>query len=419
MRKLLSLLLIFTILALSGCAKAPAAQPSFLPTEAPVETPEGTPEPPSAEDADLDLRADLLVQAENLGLRLLQNGMQADTAGNTVLSPMGLTAAMAALYLGSAGETAEQLRAAAGFTAEPEDVLSAYAALDEGISAQLLLSSRYAAAEGFSAALAAAGLPLSSAQFGADAGTAQLNQAAAAFGEPFADAFASTIPSDVLYILTGCRCALTFAVPFPALERYAGLFESPAGLIPCDFLYTEGDMPYYEDERVRICSLPLQDEGMELLLILPQGGETLTDTAELLGQYGGEWLSPEDLKAYPVRLSLPVLSIEQNASLRDDLLALGVTLPFDQLQADFSPMLEGDLPMSLTDVRSLAELSVSESGINVPAAAPAQAAFTPSEAGADFTLDRPFLLAVRDTGVGATRLLAWINAPSTTEEAAD
>jgi len=368
----------------SSASKSPAPQASSMPA-----TPAAA---PTAAEADLDLMADVQLQVEDLSVRLLQNAMSEDTSGNTVFSPCGLGLSFAALYLGSAGETAEQLRSTAGFTAEAQDVLSALGPLQEqGDAAALAVSQRYKAAPAFASAMQAVGIGLMSLPFGAPEALDALNAWAAARDETLSAAFTATMPSNALYMLLSAAPTLAFDRPFAAQEIYESLFESPDGLVPCRFLYTEDDLPYYEDERV-------------------QG--PLADVLENIGQYAPQWLSGEELKSYPVRLSLPEVSIQGAFSLKEALLPLGLRLPFDQTAADFSPMLETEMPFSVSEVYSLCRLQIGPAGVNLVGSVPDTADFAPGETGTDLVLDRPFLLAVRDAQSGWIELLAWINTPN-------
>ncbi len=388
----------------SSASKSPAPPASSMPA-----TPAAA---PTAAEADLDLMADVQLQVEDLSVRLLQNAMSEDTSGNTVFSPCGLGLSFAALYLGSAGETAEQLRSTAGFTAEAQDVLSALGPLQEqGDAAALAVSQRYKAAPAFASAMQAAGIGLMSLPFGAPEALDALNAWAAARDETLSAAFTATMPSNALYMLLSAAPTLAFDRPFAAQEIYESLFESPDGLVPCRFLYTEDDLPYYEDERVQIAALPLAGGEKELLLILPAEGP-LADVLENIGQYAPQWLSGEELKSYPVRLSLPEVSIQGAFSLKEALLPLGLRLPFDQTAADFSPMLETEMPFSVSEVYSLCRLQIGPAGVNLVGSVPDTADFAPGETGTDLVLDRPFLLAVRDAQSGWIELLAWINTPN-------
>jgi len=284
-------------LCLCMCVSACVAKPADLgggAAEAPVPGASSVPEMPAAptpQEADLDLTADVQLQVEELSVRLLQNAMSEDTSGNTAFSPCGLGRSFAALYFGSTGETAEQLRSTAGFTAEAQDVLSVLGSLQEqGDAVALAVSQRYETAPAFTAAMQAAGIGLMSLPFGAPKALDALNAWAVDLDGTLSDAFAATVPSNALYVLLGAAPKLSFDRPFAESEIYDGLFESPDGLVPCRFLYTEDDLPYYEDERVQIATLPLVGGEKELLLILPAEGP-LADVLENIGQYAPQWLA--------------------------------------------------------------------------------------------------------------------------------
>jgi len=112
------------------------------------------------------------------------------------------------------------------------------------------------------------------------------------------------------------------------------------------------------------------------------------------------------------RLSLPEVSIRGAFSLKEALLPLGLRLPFDQTAADFSPMLETEMPFSVSEVYSLCRLEIGREGVNCGGSAQAAPYFAPSETGTDLVLERPFMLAVRSTQSGRIELLAWINTPN-------
>ena len=118
--------------------------------------------------------------------------------------------------------------------------------------------------------------------------------------------------------------------------------------------------------------------------------------------------------ALAVRVSLPKFELKgQSVSLRESLLALGMTRAFDERTADFSGMLSPDVDkLWISDVLHKAFVRVDEKGTEAAAATAVVLAGTTSVP-ADvktFRADRPFLFFVRDiptnTAIFAGRMVA-------------
>lgn len=405
------------LLSLGGCMYIEPGQYGTTPLPVtlqptPTLTPEQTPQPSPTPNEDMELAGEVLLQTQSFSVQLLQNLIATNTAENSFFSPLSLGLTLGVLYKAASGETAEQLRGIAGYTAEPEDVLAAYSILGREVESYPKAYALLSEALGFCedpSLMNEPTLVTTPVAFGEQEGMRAINQAAAAIDESFRVLVDSTAPVEQLYLLTGAAPTINFAVPFPSTERYDAIFESPVGTFPCTMLYTEQDLGYYEDENVQICTVPMEGGKTELFLLKPTA-QGQTDFGELLGQYGTDWLSADDLKPYPVRLSIPAISLNEKSDLKSSLISLGLTLPFLQGQGDISALTaKPGYPLAVNRLYSLTKLTLTEMGVNAAGTPPTTAQFTANEAGADMTLDRPFLLAVRDTATGAPIVLGWVN----------
>lgn len=186
------------------------------------------------------------------------------------------------------------------------------------------------------------------------------------------------------------------------------VFHAPSGNVERDFLYqTIEDTAVYRGSRFTALRKWFDtSSGGWMWLVLPNRGtgpEELLGDEELDALLSGAW-SGGDQEHYSrakVRLAMPKFDISSDRELSEGLKALGVTDVFDDTLADFSPILGEDAEASVSAVEHAVRVAVDEEGCTAAAftvitvmgnAAPAELETV------DFTLDRPFLFAVQDTG---------------------
>ncbi|ANY18557.1 Serpin (serine protease inhibitor) [Tsuneonella dongtanensis] len=137
--------------------------------------------------------------------------------------------------------------------------------------------------------------------------------------------------------------------------------------------------------------------------------------APALGQIDAMASALDKATPAPVRVWLPRFEADMRADLIPPLKALGLTLPFDRDRADLTPMAEpGQRPLHIGEAFQVAKLQVYESGtraaavtmmVAMPTSAP------PPFEGPEFTVDRPFLFAIRDLRTGEVLFFGRIAAP--------
>lgn len=401
---------------LAGCVQEGVVQQATPPqsqeaSPTPVQTvPEETQAPTG--EAPTGDTSDFLMGTEALSFSILNNLIGEQTAESSLFSPVAVGAAMAAVQKGASTDTYKQIEEFTGFT--DESILRAnevYGGLSVKPYVSLALTATLEYNTQFRAALQP-GVNAIQVVYGNEEGTKLLNAEAAKVDNAFAELFESTAPVDSLYIVSGVAPSLAFATPFPAIETFDGLFEAPVGLLPTKMMYMEGDMKYYEDSDIQLCALDMADGRTQLRLLSPTD-QSRPDFDELLGQYGGSWLLRDDLKEYPVRLTMPQINLSKAIPLKESLLSLGLELPFSKNLADLSGVYTKEgYPLAVDELYALTKLSVNELGINQAGTPPqGEVSVSASEVGADLTLDEPFLIALVDTQTGAPLLLGWINAP--------
>lgn len=157
--------------------------------------------------------------------------------------------------------------------------------------------------------------------------------------------------------------------------------------------------------------LPLRHSTLEVVIVLPDLGrftevQRALTTADLNAAL-------ERAELVEVTARVPKFSTESQFDMTDLLKELGMRAAFDPARADFFPMRVGDveMPLHLAEVRQVANLEVNEKGVRASAATVMR-----GRLGMDddrvFTVDRPFLIRIRDTATGATLFMGRILDPT-------
>lgn len=153
---------------------------------------------------------------------------------------------------------------------------------------------------------------------------------------------------------------------------------------------------YYLTDRFSAVSLGLTDSG-SMYFFLPSQGVSLEDLAEdpdvlriCRGTVQAEGGNPI------IHLSVPKFEVSQKTDLQGTLLGLGITDVMDPEKSDFSPLTDDPGKIALSSAEHAAMVKIDEDGVTgaaYTALALAGAAMTTNEV--YFTLDRPFLFAVK------------------------
>lgn len=187
---------------------------------------------------------------------------------------------------------------------------------------------------------------------------------------------------------------------FSQSQNEQRIFHAPKEDVTCEFLHSSGANTLYWGERFQAVCEPFDQDG-RMWLILPDEGVTPADLladAEALSFLtdAADWAQRETMI---VNLSVPKFDVSSQLELSAGLQALGVTDVFGT-GADFSPLTNADLPISLSQVRHDARVTIDEEGCEAAAytvmlmlaSAPPQEAIKLNEI--DFILDRPFLFVI-------------------------
>ncbi|MBK7771028.1 MAG: hypothetical protein IPI48_11085 [bacterium] len=196
-------------------------------------------------------------------------------------------------------------------------------------------------------------------------------------------------------------------------HRRRSFHRERGGDVTAPFMHVTGRFGYAEDGDVQILALPYKGGALEMVLILPAEGTSLSSVEAGLdaGKFAGWLAAPAPAR---VAVGLPRLHLETAFDLAGTLAALGMPTAFTAA-ADFSGLTTGGEPLNIDKVVHKAYLDVDEKGTEAAAATAVTMEVTsarPVEQLKVFTADRPFILAIRHRASGAVLFLGRVADPS-------
>ena len=198
-------------------------------------------------------------------------------------------------------------------------------------------------------------------------------------------------PTTTMVLVNAVYLKAPWAEPFLPEATAPASFHAPDGDVTVDMMHA-GDLgaEYGEDAGYQAIALPLRGGALELLVILPDelaAFEASLDATTLADLRA-------DMNPATVDLRLPKFELEAQFELSDELQGLGLVAPFFD-SGSFDAILDG-LGV-ITAVVHQTVLKVDEKGTEAAAATGVVVGETGGgEPDAAMTVDRPFLVAIRD-----------------------
>lgn len=208
--------------------------------------------------------------------------------------------------------------------------------------------------------------------------------------------------------------------PFPKADtRVEPFFLDGGGTVQAHLMRQKEDIAYMDGEGFQAVDLSYRGEDLSMLVLLPARKDGLRDLeARLTGTMLRECL--DRLETRKVRCFIPRFTFETGTiDLESALAALGLTLPFDRLAADFFGI-NGLRPPSaealyITSAFHKAFVDVNEKGTEAAAGSGfgfARVMAPPPPEYVDFRADHPFLFAIRDRKSGTILFLGRVADPT-------
>lgn len=209
----------------------------------------------------------------------------------------------------------------------------------------------------------------------------------------------------------------TWVLPFPKRATRDELFYTEGGgAVPASLMYQEEQIRYLHDRGFQAVNLDFEGGDVSMIVLLPDKRDGLWDFEQTVSAQMLRNCFPRMVE-HEVKLSLPRFRMTWGTvDVRPCLQALGMSVPFDPSNADFSgingllPPHEDSLFISAVFHKALVE--VNEEGAEASAATAAAMTYGALPARVTFRADHPFLFAIRDTKSGAILFLGRVANPT-------
>ena len=207
-------------------------------------------------------------------------------------------------------------------------------------------------------------------------------------------------------------------MPFEANNTYEREFSAPSGKVKTDFMHSDRQVPYYQNDDFFMISLNFksgEDQGRyAMAFLLPVEGSSIGDMLTVLD--ADIFATALDGAAkQEVWIRLPKFEFSFFTKLKETLISMGMLSAFDEIDADFSPMTQEKNALFISEVLHKCYIRVDELGAEaaaVTAVAAADGAAMIEEEPPKFYADRPFLFAIYSLEDGAIAFMGTVNDPT-------
>lgn len=362
--------------------------------------------------------------------------LREEREGNLFYSPYSISLALAMTYAGARGETERQMADALRFSLPQDRLHPAFNALDQELARRgegaegkdgqgfrlnvanaIWGQAGYQFLAGFLDTLAenyGAGLRILDFKADPEAARVTINDWVSDQTE---GRIKDLIPPGLINPLT--RLVLTNAIYFNA--AWSEPFEEGAtqddtfhlldgGQVSVPMMRQTESFGYAAGEGYQVVELPYDGRELSMVILLPEAGAFEAFESSLNAGQVDAALS--DLSYRQVSLTMPKFEVESDFSLAQALAAMGMPDAFSS-DADFSGM-TGERDLFIADVVHKAFVSVDEAGTEAAAATAVVMELTSAapEEPIRVTIDRPFILFIRDIETGGILFVGRVADPS-------
>lgn len=363
-----------------------------------------------------------LNEANNdFGFRLFRTLCQSDPQANHFISPLSVAAALTMALNGADTETAQEIRqtlALQGFTLPEANeayrlLLKALPQLDPKTKVlaanSLWYSQDFAIRPGFVSTLEEYFLAQTMAiDFRNPQSKDQINNWVNAQTQNLIPKIVEEIrPEHVAFLINAVYFEGLWRKPFDPKHTADAAFQNQDNSVANVKMMrsvTPRTTPYFYHEKFSMADLAYGDSTYSMTILLPHRDVAIGQVVELLES--GQWnawikaLQPVDLL-----IEMPRFELEYEKELKDALKQLGIQRAFSEANADFSRLSESDR-VFISNVKHKSVIKVEEKGTQAAAATSVEIVNTSLPPA--MTLDRPFLLAIRERSGGAVLFLGKV-----------
>jgi serpin B len=218
-------------------------------------------------------------------------------------------------------------------------------------------------------------------------------------------------PLDILFLINAVYFKGDWTTQFKKADTHPAVFHKEDGTTT-EVPMMSGAIPdvgaaWVEGGR-QIAELPYGGQAFGMVLVLPAPSETVTDLLDDLNTTVWQgWMDALHLEEVVVRM--PKFELEWDGLLKEPLEAMGMTRAFDPALSDFSRLTTAP-DAYISSVRQKTYMRVDEEGTEAAAATSVGVGIV--SAPPSITVDRPYLLAIRERLSGSVLFLGVIRDPS-------
>lgn len=346
---------------------------------------------------------------------------------NTLVSPLSLQLPLLLTYEGAKGETALQLRLALGLSEQENAgewasyLLSSLFSSGATSYNSLWIQEGYTLQERFrQSAVQYYNTGIGVANF-TDPGTIDVinRKISDQTDGAIPKLFDSLSPDTALLLANTLNFKANWQTEFDAnITLKDQVFHAQTGDISVSMMQKSLSCYYYETDGYQLISLPYADSTVEMAILLPENGQSVSDVLNsLTAQSWQAALSSGESQT--VDIKLPPFEMNASVDMLPVLKSMGVTNLFDPSIADLSGIAAQDgeaLSFFVTGILQKSTLSVDESGTEAHSATgiTMDATSAPVDGQAKtFTADRPFLFCLYNTADGSILFTGAVENPTT------
>jgi serpin B len=354
---------------------------------------------------------------------LLREVDRADTSSNVFVSPLSASMALGMTMNGARGATLDEMRSTLGFGGMSlGDINSSYRSLIDLLrtldgSVDMRIANSIWARQGF---------PFEPSFFATGKQFFDAEVATLDFASPSAPntinawvdrgtngkikKIVESIPGDaVMYLINAIYFKGTWKHQFDRRATQDASFTRADGTRQTvKMMHRNAPVRHYSDGRIEAVELLYGREAFSMTILLPRPGANLDSLVATLDETRWKQIT-EGFTDRKLDVYLPRFRLEYEKALNDPLKALGMNTPFSPGGADFTGMSPAGRDLFISNVKQKTYVDVNEEGTEAAAATSVEIRVVslPSS----FTVNRPFIVAIRERFSGTILFLGKITAP--------
>ncbi len=371
---------------------------------------------PAIPDESEVFRQKLLTANNAFSIRLLQETHDAADSANAMLSPFSLSVALSIIANGAEGNTRDAMVNAQEMQGlSLTDINQTYSALLDELAVsdpavELSIASSVWVRQGLDVKTAFQQInqlyyqiPVQQLDLASTGAVEEINNwMYLATNGNIQQVINELLEGDGMYVANSLWFNARLKQAFDSTLNTQQPFYLGAQTIPVNMMNGRGmQYGYYTDNEVQIADLPYENGTFSLTIIVPSNSSNLNNlVSNLTTSRWNTWMNGLSYDVSPT-LFLPKFQLEHQAVLKPVLTNMGMELAFAD-NADFSNLTDGAI--NIADIKHKTSFKVSEAGV-LPVSGS-------SSANTSFSVNKPFVIAVREKASGRIMMIGKIVNPA-------